>query len=231
MAATVKASGGAPVGPSTVPHVTPESAVAEPGWTKRAMRTMAQITGPGRRPVAPHPSVIIETVTSPLSGIAVEKRRQLAATLGLFAMLFIAVGAVAATGADTGVIQAFVVIALLAAIVLALMAWGVLHSVKLDLADRKLDAAIEAAVVASGRQMCDCGHEHDPDELHFVDGEGQHVTGRSAATACAHDGTGAECSHSCDTCVLAALRPASTAAGAPRRPMPGPGRPSPAPRR
>ncbi len=167
------------------------------------------------------PSVIIDVVTSPLSGIAVEKRRQLAATLGLFAMLFIAVGAVAATGAETALIKAFVMVALLTAVVLALIAWGVLRSVKLDQADTRLDAAIEAAVRASGAQMCDCGHEHDPDELHVVD-----APARSAA--CAHDGTGADCTHSCDTCVLAALRPAPAASV--RRPQPGPRRPSPVPR-
>ena len=166
------------------------------------------------------PSVIIDGVTSPLSGIDVEKRRQLAATLGLFAMLFIAVGAVAATGADTGLIKAFVVIALLTAIVLALIAWGVLRSVKIDQVDRRLDAAIEAAVKARGGQMCDCGHEHDPDEMHIVDAPAQE--------ACAHDGSGADCTHSCATCVLAALRPAPAAAD--RRPMPGPRRPSPVPR-
>jgi hypothetical protein len=169
-------------------------------------------------------------VTSPLSGIAVEKRRQLAATLGLFAMLFIAVGAVAATGATTGLIKAFVVIALGGALLLALMAWGVLRSVKADLSARRLDAAIEEALAAGGARMCDCGHDHDPDELHFTDGEGQHLTGRSAT--CAHDGTGTDCTHSCDTCVLAALRPAvdESAESGRRRPQPGPRRPSPSPR-
>ena len=142
-------------------------------------------------------------MSSPLSDIEIEKRRQVAATLGLFAMLFIATGAVAATGATTAIVKGFVVVALLLAALLGLMAWGVLHSIKLDLSETALDAAIEAAVRASGRSMCDCGHEHDPDELHFVDGEGQHLTG----VKCAHDGTGTECSHSCDTCVLAALRP------------------------
>jgi hypothetical protein len=141
-------------------------------------------------------------VTSPLSAIAVEKRRQLAATLGLFSMLFIAVGAVAATGASTTVVKAFVVIALVIAVALGLMAWGVLHSVKLDVGGQRLDAALEAAVVARGATMCDCGHEHDPDELHFTDGEGQHLTGN----ACSHDGSGTDCTHSCDTCVLATMK-------------------------
>jgi hypothetical protein len=142
-------------------------------------------------------------VTSPLSDIEIDKRRQVAATLGLFATLFIAIGAVAATGATTALIKGFVIAALVLAALLGLMAWGVLHSIKLDLDDQELDAAIEQAVRASGQSMCGCGHEHDPDELHFVDGEGQHLTG----VKCAHDGSGVECSHSCETCVLAAMRP------------------------
>jgi hypothetical protein len=153
-------------------------------------------------------------VTSSLSGIAVAKRRQFAATLGLFAMLFIAVGAVAATGATTAAIKAFVVVALLVAVLLGLLAWGVLRSVQLDVADRRLDAVIEAAVRSGGRSMCDCGVEHDPDEMHFVDGQGQHVSGKSFG--CAHDGRGTDCTHSCETCVLAALRPSPHATRADR---------------
>ena len=189
-------------------------------------------------------------MTSPLSGIAVEKRRRLAATLGLLAMLFLAVGAVSATATVNAVTTTCIVVSLGVAVLLALLAWGVLRSVQADVADRRLDAAIEAAMAAGGRSMCDCGHEHDPDELHFVDGEGQHLTGSSHT--CAHDGTGTDCAHSCDTCVLASLRldpvaafdrpgarpapaarHAATAGAAPasrRRPQPGPGRPSPAAR-
>ncbi|MDT4913622.1 MAG: hypothetical protein QOC66_2750 [Pseudonocardiales bacterium] len=153
-------------------------------------------------------------MTSPLSAIAVEKRRQFAATLGLFSMLFIAVGAVAATGASTAVVKAFVVIALIIAVALGLMAWGVLHSVKLDLGAQRLDAAIEAAVVSRGGSMCDCGHEHDPDELHVVD------------DPCAKDGHGVGCTHSCDTCVVASMRraarPSPVVASQRSRPSPYP---------
>jgi hypothetical protein len=177
---------------------------------------------PGRSRFHLGRSAIIEAVTSPLSAIAVEKRRQFAATLGLFSMLFIAVGAVAATGASTTVVKAFVVIALVIAVALGLMAWGVLHSVKLDLGEQRLEAAIEAAVASRGGSMCDCGHEHDPDELHFTDGEGQHLTGK----ACAHDGTGTDCAHSCETCVLAtmsrATRPSPVATAERKRPSPHP---------
>ena len=151
-------------------------------------------------------------MSSPLSGIDIEKRRQIAATFGLMAMLFIAVGAVAATTAATTLIKGFVAVALLVAVLLGLMAWGVLRSVKLDARERRLDAAIEAAVRSSGQQMCSCGVAHDPDELHFVDGEGQHVTG----VKCAHDGTGTDCGRSCETCVLAAMRPSPRATRAER---------------
>jgi hypothetical protein len=133
-------------------------------------------------------------VTTPISSISIEKRRQLAATLGLFSVLFIAVGAVAATGASSGVVKTFVVIALLVAVLLALLAWGVARSVKLDLAEQRLDAAIDQAVTARGGSPCDCGHDHDPDELHVTD------------DPCANDGAGHDCTHTCDTCILAKLR-------------------------
>jgi hypothetical protein len=166
-------------------------------------------------------------VSSSLSGIAVEKRRQVAATLGLFAMLFIAVGAVAATGPGTAVIHAFVIVSLLVALLLALLAWGVLQSVRNDVAESRLDAVIEDAVKAQGGSMCDCGHEHDPTELHVPD------------DPCERDGHGDGCTHSCDTCVLAMMRkatrepePAVAAARPSPRPRPDESgrRPSPGPR-
>jgi hypothetical protein len=133
-----------------------------------------------------------------LSSISIDKRRQLAATLGLFSVLFIAVGAVAATGTSSGVVKTFVVVALLVALLLALMAWGVARSVKVDLAEQRLDTAIDRAVTARGGSMCDCGHDHDPDELHVTD------------DPCAKDGAGHDCTHTCDTCVLSRLRPSPT---------------------
>ncbi|HET6876636.1 MAG TPA: hypothetical protein VFH38_03830 [Jatrophihabitans sp.] len=138
-------------------------------------------------------------MSSPLSAIPPHKRRLLAATLGLFATLFVAIGAVAATGAHTAALQAFVVVALVVAVVLALLAWGVAHSVRVDAADRALDSAISEIVGSQSGSLCTCGHEHDPGEMH--------VTG---AEVCAHDGSGTDCAHNCDTCVLAALRPSPT---------------------
>jgi hypothetical protein len=151
-------------------------------------------------------------VSSRLSAIPVDRRRQLAAILGLFAVLLIAIGAVAATDDRSPVIKSFVVIALILGAVVAMFAWGVVLTVRTDLAERSLDAAIEDAVAASGRrptELFGCGHDHDPDELHFVDGEHSH----DAAADCAADGAGATCAHDCATCLLA---PAS------RRPSPTP---------
>jgi hypothetical protein len=137
-------------------------------------------------------------VSSPLARVPIAARRRLAATLALFATLFLAVGAVAATGRGTAAAPVFAAIALTVAAGLALVAWGVHRSVGIDLADRQLDAVIEDAMAAHGGHgaLCGCGVEHDPDELHITDAE-----------PCAHDGAGATCAHDCSTCVLAAMRP------------------------
>jgi hypothetical protein len=110
----------------------------------------------------------------------------------LFAGLFLGIGAVASTGTRTAAAPVFAVVAFVVAALLALIAWGVLHSVRLDRSERRVDEVIEAAVAGHGARVCDCGHEHDPDELHVTD-------------ACAHDGTGNACAHDCQTCVLAAM--------------------------
>jgi hypothetical protein len=74
--------------------------------------------------------------------------------------------------------------------------------VRLDVAEERLNKAIEEAIAARGGTVgdlaCGCGHDHDADEMHVT------------ADPCAHDGTGVECAHSCDTCVLASLRPSPT---------------------
>jgi hypothetical protein len=153
------------------------------------MRTRVKPTG-----------AILEAMTSPLSTIPIDKRRWLAATLGLFAVLLVAIGAVAATGSGSAAFPVFSAVALVMAAGLGLLAWGVSRSVRLDLAEQQLDAAIESALAQRPEyaSLCNCGHEHDPNELHVTDAPGD---------ACAHDGAGAACAHDCSTCVLAALRP------------------------
>jgi divalent metal cation (Fe/Co/Zn/Cd) transporter len=118
-------------------------------------------------------------VSSALSGIPLDRRRRLAATIGLFAMLCVTIGIVALTGTTPGVVRVFSAVALIVAAFLGLVAWGVSRSVSIDMAEQRLDAAIDAAIeeIAS----------HRP---------------KHASDSCAHDGGGRDCAHSCDTCVL-----------------------------
>ena len=133
-------------------------------------------------------------MSSALSAIPADRRRRLAATLGLLAALFVAVAAVAATGRSTPAAPVFCGIAIAVAAFLALLAWGVLHSVRIDESEAALDAAIVDTVRARGGQPCGCGGDHATGELHVTD-------------ACAHDGAGTSCAHDCQTCVLREQRP------------------------
>lgn len=141
-------------------------------------------------------------MSSQLSRVPIRGRRRLVATLLLFAALFLAIAAVAAVGSGTSGAPVFCAIALIVGVLLALVAWGVQRSVRIDTADRALTEAVEETLRAGGYQnMCGCGVEHDPTELHLVgDQPGQ------STDACAHDGSGAACAHDCQTCVLAGLR-------------------------
>jgi hypothetical protein len=164
------------------------------------MRTVPKTTGPASAAVAHN-----EVMTSALTGIPTAKRRQLATILGGFAALFLIVGVVGAVATTrTGVpgsALALAAVALGVGVLLALMSWGLLHSARLQAraeqahaVDAQLDAAIESTLRAGGGQLCDCGHEHDPTELHVTD------------DPCEHDGAGHLCSHTCDSCVLQTLR-------------------------
>jgi hypothetical protein len=138
-------------------------------------------------------------VNSTLTAIPLRQRRRLAAVLGGFAVLFLVIGAVTVTDTSSAGLVVIAVIAFLVGLALALVAWGVFASLRRYGAERHLDDAVQAALAAHGQAFaCDCGHDHDPDELHVVD--------EPAAEACAHDGTGTQCTHSCETCVLAAQR-------------------------
>jgi len=138
-------------------------------------------------------------MSSPLAGIPTERRRRAAATVGLFAMLFLTIGTVAATGRSSQAAPVFSAIAIVIAVFLGLIAWGLARTVRADLAEQQVDAAIEAALAERPEfaSLCSCGHDHDPSVLHVTD----------EPDTCAHDGGGAACAHDCSTCILAALRP------------------------
>jgi hypothetical protein len=138
--------------------------------------------------------------SSSLSRVPIATRRRLGAVLGLFAVLFVAVGALAASGPGSVGRTVLVLLSFVVAAVLGLVAWGVYTSVRDELAEHRLDAVLTEAVSGYGGMSCGCGHEHDPAELHITDAEPE--TG-----VCAHDGAGQACAHDCSTCALAALRP------------------------
>jgi hypothetical protein len=149
-------------------------------------------------------------VSSTLSAISIERRRRLAATLGLFSVLCVTIGIVATTGSAPGLVRVFAVISITFAVVLGLMGWGVSHSVRAELAERRLEAAIDSAIdeISAKRGSplaCGCGHDHDPTEMHVSDAGAQRPSpGKHArhAAGCEHDGSGNDCAHNCDTCVM-----------------------------
>jgi hypothetical protein len=156
---------------------------------------------------------IIGVVTSALSAVPRGKRKQLGTTLALFALLFLAVGAVALAGGGGAAVGAFAAVAILVSAALALTACGVLRSIRIEhredaatQLDASIDAAITEALAAQGYgSLCNCGHEHDPTELHITDAE-----------PCPNDATGQACAHDCESCLLAAMRPpAPTGEGRP----------------
>ncbi len=119
-------------------------------------------------------------------------RRRAAAASALIALLLVVVGVLPWTDHSSTPVRVLSVLVLAAGAFAALVAWGLLRSTGLEVAEARLDAAVtEAAGLASG--PCDCGQDHDPDEMHVVD-----------APACGS--TADACAHNCDTCILAAQR-------------------------
>jgi hypothetical protein len=127
---------------------------------------------------------------SQLSSVPVAGRRRAAAACGLAAVLLVAVGVLPWTGSAPTALRVLSVVVLVVAAVAGLVAWGLLTSVRADVDEARLDAAVIEAVEAAGFGGCDCGHEHDPDEMHITD-------------ACP---SGDSCNHDCATCKLSALK-------------------------
>jgi hypothetical protein len=160
------------------------------------MRTTVEVTGPAGPAGGAQPLGHTGAVSSSLSTIPVATRRRAAVALVGFALLSTVVGALAIVDGHAALVTVGV-LALLAAAVIALAAWGMWQSARLDTASSRLDAAVASVLAEHGDSLtCGCGHDHDPNELHVHTG-----------TECAQDGTGTACSHTCQTCVLAARRP------------------------
>jgi hypothetical protein len=129
-------------------------------------------------------------VSSELSRVPVARRRHAATLLGLLAAFLVAVGVLPWLAATTPGVRAFATITLAVAVLVALIAWGLLHSTTLD-ARRTAEADLDSTLVDLASEAgagCDCGHEHDPGELHVTD------------AGCVP--TAPDCPHTCATCTL-----------------------------
>jgi hypothetical protein len=176
-----------------------------PGYRDGRCLPSRWVPGRARWATRPARSVVAHNrgVPSALSPVPIERRQRLLPAFGLLAALLVAIGVVAVTG-DSVVVIALGAVAIAAGVLVGLVTWGLARSIRIDRAEQHLDGVIEQALQANGVRMCECGHEHDPNELHVTDGPG----------ACQHDGRGADCAHSCETCVLAALHPDRAPTGA-----------------
>lgn len=126
-------------------------------------------------------------MSSALSSVPYARRKRAAQSAALLAVIMVAVFAVSWMRPAPGFVRLVTTVALLGAIVLGLMSWGLLRSMQLDQAEARLDAAAARELSRSGG--FDCGHDHDADELHVTD----------ADPTCER---GAACDHSCAACVL-----------------------------
>ena len=106
---------------------------------------------------------------------------------GLLATLLVAIGVLLWVSLTSAGLRVMSVVALVAGLTLALVSWGLLASAGADRAEARLDAAVSSTVADAG---FDCGHDHDPDEMHVADP-------CPSGDACAHD---------CATCMLGSAR-------------------------
>lgn len=98
-------------------------------------------------------------MTSRLSAVPIERRRRAAATAGLIAALLVAVGVLPWAGAAPTALRVLATIALVAAVPVALVGWGLLTSIHADRAEARLDAAIAAAVADACTSVDACTHD------------------------------------------------------------------------
>jgi hypothetical protein len=117
--------------------------------------------------------------------VPVDRRRRAAAVAGLLATLLVAIGVLPWVSVASAGLRVMSVVALVAGLTLALVSWGLLASAGADRAEARLDAAVASTIAGF-----DCGHDHDPDEMHV-------------AGACP---SGDACAHDCAACLLGAGR-------------------------
>jgi uncharacterized membrane protein len=105
-------------------------------------------------------------MSSSLAGVPISRRRRAASSAAVLGAVLLAVFVVAWARPAPGLIRIFAVLALVGAVMLGLMAWGLLRSVRLDEAEVTLNTAIAESV---GAQCAGCECEHDVCELRVTD--------------------------------------------------------------
>lgn len=98
-------------------------------------------------------------MTSQLSAVPIARRRRAAATAGLLAALLVVVGVLPWVASTPTALRVLATIALVAAVALGLVGWGLFTSVRADRAESRLDAAIAAAVADACSSDDACTHD------------------------------------------------------------------------
>jgi cytochrome c-type biogenesis protein CcmH/NrfG len=98
-------------------------------------------------------------MTSQLSAVPIERRRRAAAVAGLVAALLVAAGVMPWLDPAPSVLRVLATIALVAAVLVGLVGWGLLSSIRADQAEARLDAAIAAALADACTSVDACTHD------------------------------------------------------------------------
>ena len=98
-------------------------------------------------------------MASQLSAVPIERRRRAAATAGLIAALLLVAGVMPWIEPAPSVLRVMATIALVAAVLVGLVGWGMLTSIGADRAEARLDAAAAAAVAEACTSDDACTHD------------------------------------------------------------------------
>ncbi len=131
--------------------------------------------------------------------------------MGVLAVVFVVAGVLPWCGPAPTLVRLLAIVAIVVGLLVAGLAWGLLHSVALD-ARRAQEAALDAVLHAAAGG-CDCGNHgdapgaagHDPGRLDAAQpGRATEATDATCAT-CAPSQS--DCPHTCANCALESLRP------------------------
>ena len=142
-------------------------------------------------------------MSSALSSVPETQRRTSAYVSGGMAVLMAVIAVLPWLTDAPAAVRLFAVVAAFAAVLLGLVSWGLLHSLRSDAAEADLDATLSSAASAAGFGCTGCGHDHDLDEMTVTDHDADDAASRPQESAAAGCGASeAACAHDCAACVL-----------------------------